>query len=100
MAQDLQAPSIGFYIPLGGDDTFRAGTLTNSALQVLAGTVSAIAGLVLLYLYSKVAFFTTLGFLAMSALLIGLALLKHAASQTPVAVSLSREAGTPASSKR
>ena len=92
MAQ-IYKRSIGFYISLGGDDTFRAGTLTNSALQVLAGTVSAVAGLVLLYLFSKVAFFATLGFLAMSALLIGLALLKMLRANA-LAVSLSREAGT------
>lgn len=59
--------TVGFYISLAGDDTFRAGTLINSALQALAAMVSVGAGLVLLFLFSTAAFEVTLAFLLISA---------------------------------
>lgn len=62
--------SIGYYVTLAGDDTFRAGALVNSALLILSGALSALAGLVMLYVFSPLAFFATVGFLALSAVLV------------------------------
>lgn len=62
--------SIGYYVTLAGDDTFRAGALVNSALLTLSGALSALAGMVMLYLFSPLAFLITAGFLALSAILV------------------------------
>lgn len=62
--------SIGYYVTLAGDDTFRAGALVNSAMLMLSGALSALAGLVMLYLFSPLAFYVTVGFLAVSAVLV------------------------------
>ena len=83
--------SIGYYVSLAGDDTFRAGALVNSGLQMLAGVLSAGAGLVLLYLFSPLTFAVTLGFL--SALLV-LLCVRHMLRLNGRSVALSREAGT------
>jgi ATP-binding cassette subfamily B protein len=64
--------SVGFYIMLAGDDTFRAGSLVNYALLVLGSAVSAAAGLVLLYLFSPPILHATLFFLGVSTLVIAL----------------------------
>jgi ABC-type multidrug transport system fused ATPase/permease subunit len=85
--------TVGFYISLAGDDTFRAGTLINSALQVLAALVSVAAGLVLLFLFSAFAFRVTLVFLLLSG--IGVALCAQGLLRLDArAVLLSREART------
>jgi ATP-binding cassette subfamily B protein len=85
--------SIGYYVSLAGDDTFRAGSLVNSGLQMLAGVLSAGAGLVLLYLFSPLAFAATLGFLVLSALLV-LLCIRQMLRRNGQSVALSREAGT------
>lgn len=85
--------SIGYYVSLAGDDTFRAGSLVNSCLQMLAGVLSAGAGLVLLYLFSPLAFAATLGFLGLSALLV-LLFIRQMLRRNAQSVALSREAGT------
>ncbi|WP_280154584.1 ATP-binding cassette domain-containing protein [Piscinibacter sp. XHJ-5] len=64
--------SIGYYITLAGDDTFRAGTIINTASQALASLMSALAGFGLLYLFSAQAFWATVGFLAACAVLVGM----------------------------
>jgi ABC-type multidrug transport system fused ATPase/permease subunit len=85
--------TVGFYISLAGDDTFRAGTLVNSALQVLAAVVSVGAGLALLFMFSTTAFQMTLAFLLVSA--IGVGLCARRLMRLDVrAVGLSREART------
>jgi ATP-binding cassette subfamily B protein len=65
---EIYKRTVGFYISLGGDDTFRAGTLINSALQVLAALVSVAAGLVLLFLFSSTVFEATIVFLLASSI--------------------------------
>lgn len=85
--------SIGYYVSLAGDDTFRAGSLVNSALQMLASVLSAAAGLVLLYLFSPLAFAATIGFLCLSALLV-LLCIRQMLRRNGQSVVLSREAGT------
>ena len=85
--------TVGFYISLAGDDTFRAGTLVNSALQVLAALVSVAAGLMLLFLFSTTAFNVTLVFLVVSS--IGVVICaKTLLRLDGKAVDLSREART------
>lgn len=90
---EIYRRSIGYYITLAGDDTFRAGMLINSAFQSLGGLMSAMAGFLLLYLFSSTLFWGTMGFLLVCAVLIALAfrILMHANQQS---VELSREAGT------
>ena len=90
---DIYRRTVGFYISLAGDDTFRAGTLINSALQLLAALVSATAGLVLLYLFSALAFKVTLAFLLLSAIGVGFCA-KTLLRLEGRAVGLSREART------
>lgn len=85
--------SIGYYVSLAGDDTFRAGSLVNSALQMLASVLSSAAGLVLLYLFSPLAFAATIGFLCLSALLV-LLCIRQMLRRNGQSVVLSREAGT------
>jgi ATP-binding cassette subfamily B protein len=66
MAQIYQR-SIGYYLTLAGDDTFRAGTIILSTSQTLATLTSVAAGFVLLYLFSSAIFAGTLVFLAVTA---------------------------------
>ncbi|WP_174977926.1 ATP-binding cassette domain-containing protein [Pandoraea bronchicola] len=90
---EIYRRSIGYYITLAGDDTFRAGMLVNSAFQSLGGLMSAMAGFLLLYLFSHPLFWGTMGFLFVCALIIAwtFRMLMHANQQS---VELSREAGT------
>ena len=92
MAQ-IYRRTVGFYISLAGDDTFRAGTLVNSALQFLAALVSVGAGLVLLYRFSTQAFQITLVFLLLSAVGVGFCA-RTLMRLNGQAVDLSREART------
>lgn len=85
--------SIGYYVSLAGEDTFRAGTLVNTGLQMLAGMLSAGVGLLLLLLFSPLAFAATLGFLGLSALLV-LVCIRKMLRHNEKSVVLSREAGT------
>lgn len=85
--------SIGHYVSLAGDDTFRAGSLIHSALLMLAGACSAGAGMVLLFLFSPLMFWATVGFLAVSALLVAVCVRKMLRLNGR-AVLLSRESGT------
>ena len=90
---DIYRRTVGFYISLAGDDTFRAGTLINSALQVLAAVVSVGAGLALLFLFSVPAFQVMMVFLLVSA--VGVAYCaKTLLGLDARAVGLSREART------
>lgn len=68
--------SIGHYITLAGDDTFKAGTLIHTALSVPAGLVSAVAGLLLLYFFSAPFFWSVIVFLGICGLVISLNLRK------------------------
>jgi len=90
---EIYRRSIGFYITLAGDDTFRAGTLVNSAFQTLAGIISALAGFLLLYLFSVQVFWGTMTFLILCAIVIG-AVFRILLRINQRSVGLSREAGT------
>ena len=62
---EIYRRSIGYYITLAGDDTFRAGTLINTFSQVLASLTSVLAGFGLLLLFSPTLLWWTLAFLWM-----------------------------------
>jgi ABC-type bacteriocin/lantibiotic exporter with double-glycine peptidase domain len=85
--------SIGFYISLAGEDTYRAGSIVNSALQALTAVGSALCGLALLLLFSPAVFVGTLIFLLLSGIAI-LLCLRTMLSRNARSVQLSREAGT------
>jgi ABC-type bacteriocin/lantibiotic exporter with double-glycine peptidase domain len=85
--------SIGFYISLAGEDTYRAGSIVNSTLQILTTAGSALCGLILLFLFSGAVFAGTVAFLVISGLAIALCL-RSMLTLNARSVQLSREAGT------
>lgn len=60
---EIYKRSIGHYMSLAGDDTFRAGTIINTVSQALVALTSVLAGFVLLYLFSPKALLATSVFL-------------------------------------
>jgi ATP-binding cassette subfamily B protein len=85
--------SIGYYITLAGDDTFRAGTIINTASQAFATLLSALAGFALLYAFSAQAFLATVAFLGACAVVVafGFRILMRVNTRS---VALAREATT------
>lgn len=51
MAQ-VYVKSVGHYITLAGDDTFKSGTIVTSLLQAVVGFMTAAVGLMVLYQFS------------------------------------------------
>jgi ABC-type bacteriocin/lantibiotic exporter with double-glycine peptidase domain len=92
MAQ-VYTRSVGHYITLAGDDTFRSGTIVASMLQTMVGLLTAIVGLLVLFQFSSSLFLGVVVFLAVSLLLIGL-LVRGVLGLNAQATLLSREAGT------
>jgi ATP-binding cassette subfamily B protein len=70
---EIYRRSIGYYLRLAGDDTFKAGTIVLTASQTLATLTSVAASCLLLYLFSASIFLWTLVFLAAAAVAVGLA---------------------------
>jgi ABC-type bacteriocin/lantibiotic exporter with double-glycine peptidase domain len=70
---EIYRRSIGYYITLAGDDTFRAGTIVNNTAVALGTLTSVLAGFVLLYLFSASILAWTLVFLVVCAALVGAA---------------------------
>lgn len=68
----IYSRSIGHYITLAGDDTFRCGTIITSLLQVSIGTLTASIAMLVLYQFSAVYFWGVTLFLGGCALIIGL----------------------------
>lgn len=62
--------SIGFYVSLAGDETHKAGTIFFNAGQMLAAATSALAGLALLFSFSRNAFWLTVVFIAVCTVLL------------------------------
>lgn len=85
--------SVGHYITMAGDDTFKSGTIVTSLLQVGVGFLTALVGMVLLYQFSPNVFAGVLLFLCLSMLLTA-ALLRRVVRVNNQAVQLSRELGT------
>jgi len=85
--------SVGHYITLAGDDTFKSGTIVTSLLQSAVGFLTALVGMVVLYQFSPPTFAGLMIFLALSLLLIGV-LMRRVLRVNAQAVQLSRELGT------
>lgn len=85
--------SVGHYITLAGDDTFKSGTIVASLLQTLVGFLTAVVGVVVLFQFSQFLFVGVMAFLAVSLVLVG-ALIRVVVRLNTSASALSREAGT------
>lgn len=85
--------SVGHYITLAGDDTFKSGTIVASLLQTLVGFLTAIVGMVVLFQFSPALFLAVVVFLALCLVLMG-ALIRSVVKLNASATTLSREAST------
>lgn len=85
--------SIGHYITMAGDDTFKSGTIVSSLLQVAVGFFTALVGMVVLYQFSPIVFGGVIMFLMICMGLVAL-LLRHVLRVNAGATNLSRELGT------
>ena len=85
--------SVGHYITMAGDDTFKSGTILASLLQAAVGGATACVALAVLYQFSPTFFFWVAAFLAVSLAAIGL-LMSRVLAVNARAVDLSRELGT------
>jgi ABC-type bacteriocin/lantibiotic exporter with double-glycine peptidase domain len=85
--------SVGHYITLAGDDTFRSGTIVASMLQTIVGFLTAVVGLLVLFQFSPYLFVGVMAFLCISLLLVGL-LVRVIVRLNARATVISREAGT------
>jgi ABC-type multidrug transport system fused ATPase/permease subunit len=85
--------SIGHYITMAGDDTFKSGTILANLLQAAVGASTAVVALVVLYQFSPSFFGWVAGFLLVSLAGIGL-LMTRVLAINARAVDLSRELGT------
>jgi ABC-type bacteriocin/lantibiotic exporter with double-glycine peptidase domain len=85
--------SVGHYITMAGDDTFKSGTIVSSLLQAAVGFFTALVGMVVLYQFSPVVFAGVVLFLLISMAVIAF-LLRRVVRVNNSAVSLSRELGT------
>jgi ATP-binding cassette subfamily B protein len=65
--------SIGYYLTLAGDDTFRAGTIVLSTSQSVANLTSVFVGFLLLYIFSPIVFLWMMVFMLLCALAVGVA---------------------------
>ena len=63
--------SVGHYITLAGDDTFKSGTIVASLLQTLIGFSTTCVGLLVLYEFSPSIFFAIIAFLLVSVFIVG-----------------------------
>ena len=89
----VYARSVGHYITMAGDDTFKSGTIISSLLQVLVGFFTSLVGMLVLYQYSPYAFAGLVLFLAFCSALL-LLLLRRVLRINSQSVNLSRELGT------
>lgn len=92
MAQ-VYVRSVGHYITLAGDDTFKSGTIVSALLQTMVGFLTALLGLLVLYQFSPLLFSGVMAFLAVSLVLIGV-LMRIVIRLNLKATTLAREAST------
>lgn len=85
--------SVGHYITMAGDDTFKSGSIVSSLLQSTVGMFTALVGMAVLYQFSPQVFAGVTLFLLCSMLLIAV-LLRRVLRVNAQAVQLSRELGT------
>ena len=89
----VYARSVGHYITLAGDDTFRAGTIISSLLQCVVGVCTATVAMAVLYQFSLPIFVAVSLFLCFCAALVTL-MLGYILRLNRRSVALSRELGT------
>lgn len=85
--------TVGHYITMAGDDTFKSGTMVSSLLQVVVGFFTAAVGMVVLYQFSPRIFLGVVMFLLGSMTVVAI-LLRRVVRMNYRAVNLSRELGT------
>ncbi|MFJ2995297.1 ATP-binding cassette domain-containing protein [Pandoraea sp. NPDC087047] len=85
--------SVGHYITMAGDDTFKSGSIISNLLQTAVGFFTAAVGMLVLFQFSHMVFLGVLGFLIVSMLTIGL-MMKQILRVNARAIVLSRELGT------
>lgn len=85
--------SVGHYITMAGDDTFKSGTIVSSLLQSAVGFFTALVGMVVLYQFSPKVFAGVVLFLLTSLAAIAF-LLQRVVRVNNRAVNLSRDLGT------
>jgi ATP-binding cassette subfamily B protein len=91
--KDVYDRTVGHYITLAGDDTFKAGTIVSSLLQALVAFCTAIVGMLVLFQFSPSAFVGCVLFLLFAGALMA-AIIRHVLRTNSQAVNLSRELGT------
>ena len=89
----VYARSVGHYITLAGDDTFRAGTIISNLLQCLVGLCTASVALVVLHQFSNQIFFAVALFLCFCAATVVVSL-RYVLQLNRESIGLSRELGT------
>jgi ABC-type bacteriocin/lantibiotic exporter with double-glycine peptidase domain len=62
--------TIGYYVSLAGDETSKAGSIFFYVGQLLAAALSALAGFIVLFSFSRTAFWLTTAFVCICALLL------------------------------
>ncbi len=85
--------SVGHYITLAGDDTFRAGTIVANLLQCVVAVSTALVAMAVLYQFSSQIFLAVTLFLCFCAAMVG-ASLRYLLRLNGASVLLSRELGT------
>lgn len=85
--------SVGYYITMAGDDTFKSGTIVSSLLQSVVGFFTALVGMGVLYQFSPKVFVGVVLFL-LSSMAVTAFLLRRVLRVSACAVDLSRELGT------
>jgi len=90
---DIYKRSIGHYITLAGDDTFKSGTIITCFLQGLTGVFTSLIGIILLYFFSPIFFLGLLLFLGINIFFIIIAL-RFILRMNYKSIDLSRELNT------
>jgi ABC-type bacteriocin/lantibiotic exporter with double-glycine peptidase domain len=85
--------TVGHYITLAGDDTFRAGTIVSSLLQAVVAFCTAMLGLLVLLQFSLTAFVSCALFLLFAGVFIAM-MIRQTLRTNAQSVDLSRELGT------
>jgi ABC-type bacteriocin/lantibiotic exporter with double-glycine peptidase domain len=85
--------SVGHYITMAGDDTFKSGTIVSSLMQAAVGMFTALVGMVVLLQFSKAIFVSIVLFLLLTMAVVVI-LLRMVLRVNNAAVTLSRELGT------
>jgi ABC-type bacteriocin/lantibiotic exporter with double-glycine peptidase domain len=89
----VYARTVGHYITLAGEDTFKTGTIISSLLQAVVAFCSAVVGMFVLLQFSPTAFAGCILFLLFAGALIAV-LVRQMLRANANAVNLSKELGT------